>query len=207
MGRLYKKRLIYPYFTALCIDKESIFVACLFVVFDERGGGIELPFRKEVSMWQRFDAGRSMQGCLVEGDTTVPPTTWWNRLWLALFVWDTVAVLEAATDKAFRVGFRNKRGDAYITTKLINTSAKLGQIAESEMVGEGANIPSAGPRPRPRGVTARRWPHVCMLVRFEDCWVFAIDENGTEVPVRLIKRESRRYYWVSSEYNTRLYLY
>ena len=185
----------------------NIYVIFYLVVFDERGGGIELPFRKEVSMWKRFESGASYNGCLVEGDTTVPPTTWWNRLWLELFFWDTVAVFEVATDKAFRVGFRNKRGDACITTKLINTSAKLGQIAESEMVGEGANIPAAGPRPRPRGVTARRWPHVCMLVRFEDCQVFAIDENGTEVPIRLIKRVSRGHYWVSSEYNTRLYLY
>lgn len=147
-------------------------------------------------MWESFDIGTSCKGNTVEGDTTVPPTRWWNRWWLAWRVWDTVAVFEVKTDKAFRVGYRVGKGKAYITVKPLNTSAKHGYIAESEMRDNGEPLrPVAGPSPRPRPVghtATRRWPHVRVLVGFEDCTFFAVDKDGNEVPLTLIKRVARK---------------
>lgn len=143
-------------------------------------------------MWEKFEIGTSCKGCLVEGDTTVSPTRWWNHLWLLRWGWRTAVVFEVKTDKVFRVGFRNKWGKAYINTKLLNTSAKLGQLAESEMRDDGKPMPPvAGPKPRLISDPTRRWPHFNALIGFESCIFFAIDVDDTEVPITLIKRVGR----------------
>ena len=143
-----------------------------------------------VPMWKKFETGRLYKGCLVEGDATVPQTRWWNHLWLLWLGWKTAVVFEVKTDKAFRVGFCNRydKAKVYINTKLLNTSAKLGQLAESEMRDNGESvIQVAGPKPRPLGSATRRWPHFNALIGFEDCVFFAVDIDDIEVPITLIK--------------------
>lgn len=121
-------------------------------------------------MWKRSDGGKSCNGRTVEGDTTVPPTRWWNHWWLVWRGWSTVAVFEVKTDKAFRVGYRDAWATAYINTDLLN-------------------VPVTGARPLGR---TTRWPHFNLLVGFEDCTFFAVDEDGNEVPITLIKRTPRK---------------
>lgn len=132
-----------------------------------------------------------MIGYHVEGDTTVDQTRWWNHLWLVWFGWKTVAVFEAKTDKAFRVGYQDKWGKVYINTKLHNTSAKHGQFAKSEMLNEGERIPVNHGYMRTLEGFTHRWPHFNVLVGFEDCTFFAIDVNDVSVPITLIKRVGR----------------
>jgi hypothetical protein len=148
-------------------------------------------------MWKSFHSIKVYAGNTVEGDTTVPQTRWWNRWWLAWFVWDTVAVFEVKTDKAFRIGHRDMNGNERITTGLLNKSAKHGDFAKSEMQdNDEPLLLEAGPPPQVVQSLGRsrvlRWPHVSVLIGFEDCTFFAVDKDGNEVPLTLIRRAPRK---------------
>lgn len=63
--------------------------------------------------WKKFEG--NVVGTRVEGDPSVPPTRWYNHLWLLMFGWKKVAVFMAMNASApARVGFRPFRGDAML---------------------------------------------------------------------------------------------
>lgn len=69
-------------------------------------------------MWQTY-LGR-VEGLLLGGDKNVPPTKWWNHIWLILHVWKTVSVLAVPIEvKAFRVGYIPESGVAKYNTKVL----------------------------------------------------------------------------------------
>lgn len=67
-------------------------------------------------MWERHN--KRVEGVLVPGDPSVPPTRWWNHLFLALWRWKTVAVFEVADPleaiDGYCVGFRPMEGPAKV---------------------------------------------------------------------------------------------
>lgn len=71
--------------------------------------------------WEKFH-GR-VRGFPVEGDKSVAPTTWWRHIFLALWGWKTVVVLEvedphAAAD-GYRIGFIPFRGTPQLKQKVL----------------------------------------------------------------------------------------
>lgn len=65
--------------------------------------------------WSKFS--RAVEGRLIKGDKTVPPTTKWNYYWLRWFVWKRVVVFEVdreAAGRGFRVGFKKPDGEAEV---------------------------------------------------------------------------------------------
>lgn len=138
--------------------------------------------------------------CLVQGDTTAAPTRWWNR-WITRNAWSrNVAVLEVKTDRAFRIGYFQEGvaahtdhqlpWKAYELTELLNRSAKLGELEESEVITE-AKMSVIDQIRRPVGDVVR-WPHVTVPLIFEDRSFFAIDDQGNAVQLRLIRRSARK---------------
>jgi hypothetical protein len=77
--------------------------------------------RKDVHMfgiWPVYMG--SAVGILVEGDPTVPPTTWWNHLILRWFVWKQVVVFKADAFRTYRVGYRPQSGKSRISSLTID---------------------------------------------------------------------------------------
>ena len=73
-------------------------------------------------MWKRYEGG-ACTGILVKGDPSVPPTRWWNHLYLLWFGWKQVAVFwapaRAMTYFSYRIGYRTCTGEAFIRVKPI----------------------------------------------------------------------------------------
>jgi len=67
--------------------------------------------------WRKY-SGR-VYGLELKGDPKVPPTTWWNALFVRLY-WDVVTVLEVPDDvQEYRVGYIPFTGEAmHLTTVL-----------------------------------------------------------------------------------------
>jgi len=68
-------------------------------------------------LWRRY-SGR-VDGLLLKGDPKVPPTTWWNALFVRLY-WNEVTILEVPDDiRDYRVGYIPFAGPTkYLTTVL-----------------------------------------------------------------------------------------
>lgn len=64
--------------------------------------------------WERHT--KRVEGVLVPGDPSVPPTRWWNRIFLALWRWKTVAVFRFVdpldAGNGYSVGFVPSQGPA-----------------------------------------------------------------------------------------------
>ncbi|MFA6100187.1 MAG: hypothetical protein WC750_04955 [Patescibacteria group bacterium] len=63
--------------------------------------------------WEKFSD--KVEGKLVEGDKTAPPTKWWNFHWLLLFGWKNVVIFKVsqeAAERGYHVGFRPLIGEA-----------------------------------------------------------------------------------------------
>ena len=65
--------------------------------------------------WQALnELPRGIAGLFVEGDPNVPPTRWWNHLYLLFWGWETVVVFQVDRSKdgslPYRVGFRDSWG-------------------------------------------------------------------------------------------------
>jgi len=58
-------------------------------------------------MWRRTH--RTYLGIIVPGDKTVPPTRWWNHLWLLLWGWKCYAFFSVryVPSDGYFVGFRD----------------------------------------------------------------------------------------------------
>lgn len=72
-------------------------------------------------MYKRFDG--AVVGLEVAGDLAAPPTQWWNHLFLALWGWNTVAVLEVSEEAAkagYRVGYRSFFGATMLETEVLH---------------------------------------------------------------------------------------
>lgn len=69
-------------------------------------------------MWLRYKG--HVEGILLKGDPKVPKTTWWNRLYLILCVWDEGSVLQVPSGvDEYRVGYIDCFGRVmYETTRL-----------------------------------------------------------------------------------------
>src|SRR5512147_3006079 len=65
--------------------------------------------------WRTY-SGR-VDGLLLLGDPKMPPTTWWNALFVRLY-WDQVSILEVPDDiRDYRVGYIPQFGPTkYLTT-------------------------------------------------------------------------------------------
>lgn len=102
-------------------------------------------------MWREYP-GR-VEGLLLAGDKNVPPTKWWNHLWLIHRVWKTVSVLVVPVEvKAYRVGYIPESGVAMFSTKVLNV------------------------------------PWFAVRHGYEDCRFFAVDLEGTELPIDVSRR-------------------
>lgn len=67
-------------------------------------------------IWPIFQQADKMQGILVEGDSTMPRTRWWNHAYLVLFGWKLGTVLEIKErSQPFRVGYKSQDGPARIS--------------------------------------------------------------------------------------------
>jgi hypothetical protein len=61
-----------------------------------------------------------VEGIRLEGDPTVPVTTWFNHLYLLLFRWKEVTILEVPPGvKSYRVGYIDEFGGAKYNTSLL----------------------------------------------------------------------------------------
>jgi hypothetical protein len=70
-------------------------------------------------MWKSY-TGR-IEGIILQGDPKVPPTRWWNHLWLVLFVWNEVTILEVPPDAPpYRVGYAPYAGGQMYQTRLLH---------------------------------------------------------------------------------------
>ena len=110
--------------------------------------------------WKKF--GGEVKGVLVEGDKSVPPTTWWRHLWLKFFGWRTVAVFQVSNEALvngleYRVGFK-----------------PLPRFGGAQICDD-----------------ACRGQRFKMLIGREACTFFAVHKDGTEVPIRLVARTSK----------------
>jgi hypothetical protein len=71
-------------------------------------------------MWKKY-SGR-ITGIRLTGDSKVPRTRWWNHLYLLLFVWDEITVLQVPDGAMpYRVGYVDGFGDAKCNTRLYLT--------------------------------------------------------------------------------------
>lgn len=71
-------------------------------------------------MWRKYPG--HVAGLLLMGDKNVPPTRWWNQLWLRSRVWKTVSVLSVPIDvKEYRVGYIPESGVAMYNTKVLTS--------------------------------------------------------------------------------------
>ncbi|KAA0205545.1 hypothetical protein EDM68_05390 [Candidatus Uhrbacteria bacterium] len=67
-------------------------------------------------MWKHY-TGR-VTGMRLDGDPKVPATRWWNHLYLLLFVWREITILEVPEGAApFRVGYKDDFGRAKCRTR------------------------------------------------------------------------------------------
>jgi len=58
-----------------------------------------------------------VKGIRVIGDPSVPPTRWWNHLYLRLFVWKQVSIFRVPEgSRLYVVGYRPQNGLALMTT-------------------------------------------------------------------------------------------
>ncbi len=70
-------------------------------------------------MWSTYQ-GR-VEGILLRGDSKVPPTTWWNHLYLLHFVWKEVTILKVPDEVTFyRVGYIPFRGKPKCSSTIMN---------------------------------------------------------------------------------------
>jgi len=69
--------------------------------------------------WKRFDS-KSVNGTLAKGDKSVPPTHWWNHLYLKFFRWHQVTVFQVPEGTAtYRVGYKPEVGPAMFLDELM----------------------------------------------------------------------------------------
>lgn len=72
--------------------------------------------------WSKFS--RKIEGKLVKGDKTAPPTKWWNYHWLLWFGWKKVAVFKVSDEAAkngYHVGFKPSAGEAEVHLALCHS--------------------------------------------------------------------------------------
>lgn len=68
-----------------------------------------------VTGWKQYYG--HAEGIKINGDPTVPMTTWFNLIWLKYFRWNKVSILRIPADKAqmgYRIGYRPFKGPAKI---------------------------------------------------------------------------------------------
>jgi len=71
--------------------------------------------------WTKFD-GSKVHGTLARGDKTMPPTRWWNHLFLLWFKWDKVTVFEVPAGVIpYRVGYKPEVGPAMLKEDLMSS--------------------------------------------------------------------------------------
>jgi len=71
--------------------------------------------------WVKFDASQ-IHGTRAKGDKTVPPTRWWNHLYLLLFRWRKVTVYLVPEEyTSYRVGYKPETGPARILEEPLNS--------------------------------------------------------------------------------------
>lgn len=71
--------------------------------------------------WKTFNG--QVRGLYVRGDASVPPTRWWNHLWLLFFIWKKVTVLRPAVHLgSYRVGYVPFKGRSMVLDKPLNLS-------------------------------------------------------------------------------------
>jgi hypothetical protein len=71
-------------------------------------------------MWMKYSV--RVEGIRLAGDPEVPPTTWWNHLFLLLFVWNRVSVLQVPFGvEEYRVGYIDHRGRVMYNTTHITS--------------------------------------------------------------------------------------
>lgn len=101
--------------------------------------------------WKAYQG--TVSGRLLKGDQSVPPTKWWNHLWLRFTKWKEATMLSVPSEiTAYRVGFIAFNGETKLRTGIIRTPA-----------------------------FAVRHGH-------EDCRFFAVDLEGTELPLTIVRR-------------------
>ncbi len=70
-------------------------------------------------MWRSFSG--KVRGIRLAGDPTVPPTRWWNHLYLLHFVWKETSILEVIDmDQPFYVGYIDSNGKTMYKAKLLD---------------------------------------------------------------------------------------
>ena len=73
-------------------------------------------------MWTKYDTRiHSVTGVEVQGDRNVPPTRWWNHLWLLWFGWKTVVLFEvpqAIAEAGYQIGYWPSAGQPRINTTI-----------------------------------------------------------------------------------------
>lgn len=73
-------------------------------------------------MYRKFDG--QVAGLAVAGDLAAPLTRWWNHLFLALWGWKTIVVLEVSEEAAkagYRVGYRSFFGTTMLGEGVLHT--------------------------------------------------------------------------------------
>ncbi|MFA5185054.1 MAG: hypothetical protein WC551_01050 [Patescibacteria group bacterium] len=74
--------------------------------------------------WKKFDGSR-VHGNRAKGDKTVPPTRWWNHLYLKFFRWHKVTIYMVPDGiVCYRVGYKPEVGPAMLREELM-TSRKF----------------------------------------------------------------------------------
>ncbi|MCX6785629.1 MAG: hypothetical protein NTZ18_02115 [Candidatus Komeilibacteria bacterium] len=83
--------------------------------------------------WKRIPISLAIKikGMVIEGDREVPPTKWYNILWMLLFGWKTVAVLSAQSEEEeWYIGFEDFHGNWMLCQTPIldnNIAVKIGR--------------------------------------------------------------------------------
>jgi len=78
--------------------------------------------RKATLVWKKFDPS-AIKGTKMPGDRDVPPTTWWNVLWLKFFVWKSVATFKVVSQDAkrgYRLGYKAHDGTCRLLSKVLH---------------------------------------------------------------------------------------
>jgi hypothetical protein len=73
-------------------------------------------------MWKKFDPS-AIKGTSIIGDREVPPTTWWNILWLRFFVWKTAAIFRitsADAERGYCLGSKSIAGTCRLLTDVLH---------------------------------------------------------------------------------------
>jgi hypothetical protein len=75
-----------------------------------------------MNMWKKSDLS-DVRGVAIVGDLEVPPTTWWNSLWLKFFIWKTAAVfmvVPADAKRGYRLGYKAIAGKCLLQTMVLH---------------------------------------------------------------------------------------